>query len=93
MTIETKFGKFKIHKNYRDGFEKDAFEKRYIPEVYDKFNFIVGDVSSGILRLKGFHNPHANNTHYRNIPIYLAESCNFNTAYYILERVKDNDNK
>ena len=86
MLIETIHGKFKLLKNYRNAFDKQYFEKRYIPEVYNKFKFIVGDISSDILRLKGFDTSH---NFYRNIPIYLSESCNMNTAYYILEKVYD----
>ena len=89
MIIETKFGKFNLLKNYRDAYDRDAFEKRYFPELYDKFSFIVGDISSEKLRLRGFSKHRNDPRFYRNIPIYLAENCNMNTAYYILERVNE----
>lgn len=86
MTIETKYGKFKLLKNHRDAFNKEVFEQKYIPEIYDKHDFLVGDISSDILRIKGFDKNNKSKNFYRNIPIYLSESCNMNTAYYILER-------
>ena len=89
MIVETIHGKFKILKNYRDAFDREYFEKRYIPEIYNKFKFIVGDISSNILRLKGFDQNKTSRDFYRNIPIYLSESCNMDTAYYILEKIYD----
>lgn len=93
MIIETKYGQFKLLKNYRDAFSKVEFEERYHPEVYDKFTFIVGDISADILRIKGFDINKRSPNFYRNIPIYLSESCNMNAAYYILERISDNNEK
>lgn len=89
MIIETKFGKFKILKNYREAFDKELFEAKYFSEIYDRFDYIVGDISSEKLRLKGFTKQKNDPKFYRNIPIYLAESCNMNTAYFILERVNE----
>ena len=54
MIIETKFGKFEILKNERDAFVLEVFEKRYLPEYFDKYSYIVGDLADEILRLKVF---------------------------------------
>lgn len=86
MIINTKFGAFELIKNYREAFLEEAFLNRYIEETFDQYTYIVGDVSSSILRLKGFTEEGPQS--YHKIPDYLNESCNMNTAYYILKRVE-----
>lgn len=88
MIIETKFGIYEIKKNYKEAFDVQKFEERYITEIYDKFTYIVGDVSSEMLRLKGFSSDPKSKNSYKLIPEYLQESCNMNCAFFILKRVK-----
>ena len=54
MLIDSRKGRYKVESNYRDAFRLEAFEEKYIEECFDKYLYIVGDISSGILRLKGF---------------------------------------
>jgi uncharacterized protein YutD len=96
MIIETKYGKFELLKNERDAFVLDVFETRYLPEYFDKYVYLVGDLADDILRLKGFalDSKSANYFHY--IPEYITESCAYNCKYYILKRVREknqNNNK
>ena len=51
--IYTDFGEFELIQNYRDAFVLDDFIHRYV-ECFDRYMYIVGDYSSGLLRLKGF---------------------------------------
>ena len=90
MIIETKFGKFELLKNERDAFVLEAFETRYLPEYFDKYVYLVGDLADDILRLKGFalDSKSANYFHY--IPEYITESCAYNCKYYVLKRVREN---
>lgn len=88
MLVETKFGNFEIIKNHRESFELQPFEDRYVPQVFNRYDYIVGDVSSGILRLKGFFGNEKNSKSYLTIPDYLSETCHYNVSYYILKRVK-----
>ena len=90
MIIETKFGKFEILKNERDAFVLDVFEKRYLPEYFDKYVYLVGDIADDILRLKGFSLDSKSNNYFHYIPEYITESCAYNCKYYILRRVKPN---
>lgn len=92
MVVETKFGAYEIIKNFKDAFDIVKFEERYIEEIYDKYDVLVGDVSSGILRIKGFaldakklENSEANA---KFIPDYLSESCAYGCPFYILQRIK-----
>ena len=93
MIIETQFGDFELVKNYRDGFDIATFNEKYVNVAFDRYTFIVGDVSAGITRLKGFANDPKSPNSFKKIPDYLNESCNMNTAYFILKRVKKQQQK
>jgi len=91
MIIETEHGTFELLKNYKDAFELLAFNERYVDVAFDRYRYLVGDVSAGILRLKGFNTDPKSPRGFKAIPDYINESCNVNTAYYILKRVKDKE--
>ena len=88
MLIVTKKGRYKLDSNYRDAFQLEAFESKYIEECFDRYTYIVGDISSGILRLKGFDtNPQSKN-YFGFIEDYLTVSCALGCPYYILKRIQ-----
>lgn len=88
MLIVTKKGRYKLDSNYRDAFQLEAFESKYIEECFDRYTYIVGDISSGILRLKGFDtNPQSKN-YYGFIEDYLTFSCALGCPYYVLKRIQ-----
>ncbi|QVK21165.1 DUF1027 domain-containing protein [Mycoplasmatota bacterium] len=85
--IRVKNRKFILVKEYRDCFELEDLESKYIEEIFDKYDYILGDFSAGILRIKGFH--HNNKVdNYKHIPDYISESCVYGCPFYILKRVK-----
>jgi uncharacterized protein YutD len=86
--IEIQNREYELIKDYRDAYNLEQFKKRY-SEMLDKYDVIVGDIASDMLRLKGFSLKEQNNlSHVSTIPDYLNESCNYNTPYFILKRVK-----
>lgn len=87
MIINTQFGDFELIKNYREAFDLEKFESRYVDVTFDKYTYIVGDVSSELLRLKGFSKQDNSENSYKKIPDYLNESCQVNCAHFILKRV------
>lgn len=89
MIVETEHGKFDLIKNYRDAFDVTSFNARYVDAIFKQYDFIVGDVSSGVLRLKGFRDNEKGKTSYHLIPDYLNDSCNYNVAHFILKRIKE----
>ncbi|MCF7932474.1 MAG: YutD family protein [Acholeplasmataceae bacterium] len=93
MIIDTDFGQFEILKNHREGFDLVKFHERYVDVTFDKFTYIVGDMSSGLLRLKGFNQDPKSTNGFKRIPDYLNESCNMNCPYFVIKRVKDTDSK
>lgn len=87
MIIETIFGQFELLNNNKEAFDILKFQERYVKEVYDKYDYIVGDVSSEMLRLKGFYEDLSKEQNVKEIPQYLNETCNYNSAYFILKRI------
>ncbi len=50
MIIDTPFGQFELVKNYREAFDLLAFQERYVDVAFDRYTYLVGDMSSGILK-------------------------------------------
>lgn len=86
--IETEFGNFELLKNYREIFDLKLFLEKYVDVAFDRYTYLVGDMSSEKLRIKGFNSDAKSINGYKRIPDYLNESCNFNCGYYILKRLK-----
>ncbi|MDE7263940.1 MAG: DUF1027 domain-containing protein [Anaeroplasmataceae bacterium] len=88
MLIDSKKGQYKLESNYRDAFRLEAFEEKYIEECFDKYLYVVGDISSGILRLKGFDSNPKSKNYYGFIEDYLELSCAMGCPYFILKRIQ-----
>ncbi len=85
--IESTVGIFELLNNYKDAFDIAVFQERYLDEIYDKYDYIVGDVSANVLRLKGFYADLTKPQNVKEIPIHLNESCNYYSGYFILKRI------
>jgi len=89
MIIEVDNNKYKLIKDYREGFDKELFLEKYT-DFFSKYDYIVGDIAYSKLRLKGFNKPNnkllndCNN--YKNVEKYLKENCAYNCKYFILEK-------
>lgn len=88
MVFKCEKGMYHLQSNYRDAFNLEKFIDKYIEECFDKYTYIVGDVSSDILRLKGFDTDPKSKNFYGNINDYLEKSCSLGCAYYVLKRIK-----
>lgn len=86
MIIETKHGEFELIKNYREAFDITMFNEKYVDVAFDRYHYLVGDMASGLLRIKGFNSDAKSPRGFKAIPDYINESCNFNTAYFILKK-------
>ena len=93
MIIETKFGTFELLKNEREAFDLAKFEAKYLPDYFDKYAYLVGDIADDILRLKGFALDSKSPNYFHYIPEYITESCAYQCKYYVLKRIKHNKNK
>lgn len=84
-------GNFILTRNYRDAFNLEKFSEKYLEEYFDKYLYIVGDISSGILRLKGFDDNPKSQNYCGNIDNYLDTSCAFGCPFFVLKRVKSEE--
>jgi uncharacterized protein YutD len=76
--VETNKGLFEIIKDDKKAFVINEFEDKFV-EYLTKYEYIVGDYSNNILRLKGFDKKNA-----KFIPDYINEFCALDQQYYIL---------
>ncbi len=89
MIIKSKKGNYELLTIFKNSFDLEKFEEAYIEECFDKYPYIVGDISDGILRLKGFSVDSKKSNYYKNIDTYISKSCAFEAPYYILRRIKN----
>ena len=78
-----------VTKIYDYNFDIVKFEARYLPEYFDKYAYLVGDIADDILRLKGFALDAKSKNYFHYIPEYITESCAYNCKYYVLKRIKN----
>lgn len=83
--------KYRLIKEYRDALDLELLKKKFDPYL-EKYDFIVGDVSSEKLRLKGFYRSDSEKINidkrYALVDDYLQEYLNPGVAYFILESLE-----
>jgi uncharacterized protein YutD len=96
MKIEIENHEYELIKNYKDGFDREDFISKYTDYFYD-YDYIVGDIAYGKLRLKGFYdekNKKANKiNNYKNLDKYLNLYCAPDCKYFILKQITKKTNK
>lgn len=78
---------YKILVNKNDAIDVETLRKKYDPYL-DQYDFLVGDISSDHLRLKGFYKDIVRTAIDRKeqaIADYLTEYCNPGGAYFVLQ--------
>jgi len=93
VIIDTEFGQFELIKDHREAFDLLKFQERYVDVAFDRYTYLVGDMSSGMLRIKGFNSDPKSPNGFKRIPDYLNESCQVNCAHYVLKRIKPAQDK
>ncbi|WP_404274101.1 YutD family protein [Fructilactobacillus sanfranciscensis] len=76
--------------NKNDGFELGQFENTFNP-IFTHFDYIVGDIGYGQLRLKGFYDDQRNvesDLKKSSIQDYLIDYCNFGSSYFVLHNLE-----
>ena len=90
MTIEINNKKYELIKNYKEGFDKEEFLDKCTDYFYD-YDYIVGDIAYGKLRLKGFYDEKSKKVNkinnYKNINDYLNNYCAPNCKHYIIKKI------
>ena len=89
--IEVQNNKYEIIKDYKNAFELDVFLE-YYTDFFKDYDYLVGDIAYGKLRLKGFYDPTNKKVksinNYDNVSTYIEEDCAKECRYYILKRVE-----
>ncbi len=80
---------YKLIKNYNEAFNEEEFKDK-CTDYFKEFDYIVGDIAYGKLRLKGF-NKKGNRAFkeindYSKIDKYISDNCAYGCKYFILER-------
>ena len=87
--IEVNNIKYEIIKNYKDAFDKDEFIER-CTDYFNDYDYIVGDIAYGKLRLKGFYdskNKKAKDlNNFKNLDSYIKNNCAVKCKYFVLKR-------
>ncbi len=62
---------------------KEAFTLRYV-DLYAKYDYILGDMSAGVLRLTGFYDKSFESEHKN----HLKKMCAYDAPYFIIKLIK-----
>ena len=93
--IEVNNIKYDIVKNYRDAFDKDEFIEKFT-DYFNDYDYIVGDIAYGKLRLKGFYDDKNKKVkdlnNYKYLDNYLKNNCAVDCKYFVLKR-RNNESK
>lgn len=84
--------KYELITDYKNGFDLDEFISHYT-DFFEDYDYIVGDIAYGKLRLKGFYD--SNNkkvkkiNDYKYLNKYLSEDCAVECKYYVLRKIEN----
>ena len=89
--VEVEGKKYKLIKDYRDGFDEEMFKEKYT-SFFEEYDYIVGDIAYSKLRLKGFNDKDNKNFNkindYKNVDKYIKENCAYGCKYFVLHKIK-----
>lgn len=89
-TIEVENNKYELIKDYKNAFELEDFTSHYT-DFFEDYDYLVGDIAYGKLRLKGFYD--SNNkkakriNDYKYLDNYLEEDCAVECKYFVLKKI------
>ncbi len=92
--IEVNGNEYELIVNYKNGFDADEFNICYT-EFFEDYDFIVGDIAYGKLRLKGFYASDNNKVkrinNYDYLDEYIRDYCAIDCKYYVLKKIKSDE--
>ena len=90
--IEINDKNYKLIKEYKDGFDKEAVEN-LLTDYFDNFDYVFGDWAYSKLRLKGFNKSDSKNVNKINdikqLDNYIQKECAYDCKYFLLEKVDE----
>ncbi len=89
MEIEINNNKYELIENYKEGFNEEEFLSR-CTEYFYEYDYIVGDIAYGKLRLKGFYDEKSKKVkdinNFKKVKEYLEKNCAKDCKYFILKK-------
>ena len=89
MNIEVNNNKYELIKNYKDAFNEEEFLSKCTDYFYD-YDYVVGDIAYGKLRLKGFYDETSKKANkinnFKYIENYLKNYCAHDCKYFIVKK-------
>ena len=80
---------FELTENKKDAFDADKLAMRY-SDFFAKFDYLLGDLSAGQLRLTGFYRHHQSSERViAYLQDYLYEYVSFGAPYFVLEKITE----
>ena len=90
MKIKLNNQDYEVIKNYKDAFNEEEFLLKCTDYFYD-YDYVVGDIAYGKLRLKGFYDEKSKKVNkinnFKNIDDYLKNNCATDCKYYIVKKM------
>lgn len=90
--VEVENNKYELIKDYKNAFELDDFISHYT-DFFDGYDYLVGDIAYGKLRLKGFYDEKNKKAkpinNFKNIDKYIENDCAVDCKYYILKKINE----
>lgn len=92
MNIIINDTKYEIIKDYKNAFEEEEFRDKFTDYFYN-YDYVVGDIAYGKLRLKGFYDeksPKVNKiNNYKNLEKYITNNCAPDCKYFVIKKVNN----
>ena len=83
---------YELIKNYKDAYNEEEFISKFTDYFYD-YDYIVGDIAYGKLRLKGFYDSKNKKVkdinNFNNLESYLKNNCAVDCKYFILKKEQE----
>lgn len=83
--------RYALIENYKEAFNIEEVTEK-LTEYFHIYDYIVGDISYGKVRLKGFckkENKYYNSINdYQNKEEYIKKECAFDCKYFVLENLE-----
>lgn len=82
---------YELINNYKEAFNEEEFKEKCTDYFYD-YDYILGDIAYGKLRLKGFYNSDNSKVqpinNYNNLNNYLQDNCAVDCRHFVVQKVK-----
>lgn len=88
--IELEGTMYELLINEKEGYDEELIKAKYT-DYYKEYDYIVGDIAYGKIRLKGFYNSDnkkaSSINNYKDLDKYITNQCAFGCKYFVLKKI------